>query len=169
MRGSTHMAVGMAAGALICQQFNLQPFEPVVIVLGLSVFGSVLPDIDHPESWISRRLWFASWMVHPFLSHRGLTHSALALLLIFIGWGMAMTSPEIPIRFEWVHGLALLGGYASHLVADLLTPQGVRLLYPLPGRWRLVPDLAFFETGGLLDGIVGIACIFASIWLLNRL
>jgi len=66
--------------------------------------------------------------------HRGVTHSMLALgLLVALG--------ELPLfPWHWLHLGFLIGwGYASHLVADALTKQGVPLLWPLDRRFGFPP------------------------------
>jgi len=66
--------------------------------------------------------------------HRGITHSLLALgLLVALG--------ELPFcPWHWLHLGFLIGwGYASHLVADALTKQGVPLLWPLDRRFGFPP------------------------------
>jgi len=62
----------------------------------------------------------------PWLNHRGLTHTVWAVLAwTAIGWGFE--------RATGIAGVASVctAGYASHVLADMLTPQGVKLLYPL--------------------------------------
>lgn len=66
--------------------------------------------------------------------HRGITHSLLALgLLVALG--------ELPFfPWHWLHlGLLIGWGYASHLLADALTKQGVPLLWPLDRRFGFPP------------------------------
>jgi inner membrane protein len=106
---------------------HLSAGDPVF--LGLAVAGSLLPDLDHPKSWVGRRVWPLSRIIAAILGHRGITHSAIAVA------GMAALLLYAGTREAWVD--ALVVGYLSHLAADLLTPRGLRLAWPLPGRWAL--------------------------------
>ncbi|GIO30147.1 MULTISPECIES: metal-dependent hydrolase [Paenibacillus] len=64
--------------------------------------------------------------VAPWLKHRGLTHTVWALALwAYIGSGL-----EEQLRVEGIM-LVATAGYLSHLVADTLTPSGVKWLYPI--------------------------------------
>jgi inner membrane protein len=119
LRGNTHAIIGLTTGAAVATHFHVWEFQPVVVVIILAAGASLLPDIDHPGSFISHRLKIFAW---PFrlLAHRGFTHSALAILLLLVGFTAA--------KIDFIHGVALLAGYASHLVADAMTPQGIRLL-----------------------------------------
>jgi inner membrane protein len=80
--------------------------------------------------WITKQSWlmgfglFVIWV--PWLAHRGMTHTVWALLLWgTIGWGL-----EEQLQIDGIMAVSM-AGYASHLLADTLTPAGVKWLYPL--------------------------------------
>lgn len=60
------------------------------------------------------------------LGHRGVTHSAVAVAVC--AWGLLGAAPR------WI-AAPLAVGYLSHLAADLLTPRGLRLAWPLRTTW----------------------------------
>ncbi|WP_255195946.1 metal-dependent hydrolase [Halorarius litoreus] len=75
----------------------------------------------------------------PFVSHRGITHTLLFTLVVSallgaVGWRLGQGSyqplggPERTAMFGFGVGLLGLG---SHLLADMLTPAGVAVLWPL--------------------------------------
>ncbi|MCL6547698.1 MAG: metal-dependent hydrolase [Alicyclobacillus sp.] len=104
-----HAPITWQAGAAVAMAFLVAPF----------------PDIDQPESWVSRRIPFAG-MVSMFVRHRTLTHSlaltaALYLLLFDCGLGVP----------RWL-ATGIVVGWLSHWLIDLLNPMGVQLFYPLP-------------------------------------
>lgn len=77
--------------------------------------------------WLLGLGLFTAWV--PWLSHRGLSHTIWAALLWgAIGWGL-----EQHLQLEGIALISLLG-YISHLIADTLTPRGVKLFYPLYRR-----------------------------------
>lgn len=106
--------------------------------------ASLLPDAEDPGSWLGYRLGSVSKHLDRLFGRRGFLHSWLALLLI----STVLGSP-----FWWIAGnpaplAAIFVGYGSHLLADMMTVEGVRLFWPsrtiavLPGRddYRIVAD-----------------------------
>ncbi|NRN28094.1 metal-dependent hydrolase [Photorhabdus heterorhabditis] len=95
---------------------------------------ALLPDIDHPNSTLGKLFRFISIPIAKLCGHRGFTHSLLALIL-----GVALFWLKIPeewlIPTDFFH--AMIVGYLSHLIADMLTPAGVPLLWPIKIRFRL--------------------------------
>lgn len=156
MNGSTHMTIGFLAGTVVALHFDIPLFLPTVAVLVVSVLGAVLPDIDHPSSWISNRVGLLGWPFR-FFSHRGFTHSILGTL-VFAQLVYELDTPA-PIA------AALLLSYISHLLADSMTRAGIRLLYPLHIRCGLPRPLA---VGARLEGVIGVLAITASAWLFNQ-
>ena len=111
-----------------------------------SLLTCLLPDIDHPKSLLGQRL---KWISHPIArlcGHRGFTHS---LLVVFAGIFL--------FRSHFPHGWiipvdalqAMIVGYLSHILADMLTPAGVPLLWPC--RWRFRLPLINSKQGNQLE------------------
>ncbi|MFD1957500.1 metal-dependent hydrolase [Paenibacillus thailandensis] len=75
------------------------------------------------KSWLIGLGVFIVWA--PWLSHRGLTHTLWAVL----AWGWIGTELEKDIGLEGIANAAI-AGYVSHLLADTLTTNGVKWLYP---------------------------------------
>lgn len=128
MMAGSHVAFGAAAWMLAAPHFGQVALAPVG--LGLAVAGSLLPDIDHPKSWAGRRLRPVSTLIATVFGHRGVTHSLLALVGC---WAALRYGTGVPRA--WVAPVVV--GYLSHLLADLLTPGGLRLAWPLRGTWAL--------------------------------
>ena len=127
MMAGSHIVVGVAAWAWAAPYLGFPALDPVA--LALAIGGALLPDIDHPYSWVGRRARLISHPLAALIGHRGFTHSILAvvacgLLLRGRGFGHAVVDP-------------LVVGYLSHLVADLLTPSGLRLAWPLRRRFAI--------------------------------
>jgi inner membrane protein len=148
MMAGAHVALGAAAWLAAAPRLGLPAMDPVS--LGLAVAGSLLPDIDHPHSWVGRRVWPLSTIIAAVLGHRGATHSLLAVvgcgwLLFHDGTPRALVAP-------------VLVGYLSHLVGDLLTPRGLRLAWPLKGTWAL----PLCRTGSPFEPVVVTALLLAA-------
>lgn len=123
MLAGSHAALGLAAWAWAAPRLGLAAFDPAS--LALVVAGSLLPDLDHPQSWVGRRVRVVSRPLAAVLGHRGATHSLLAVL----GAALLLRSHGVGRAVSW----PLVVGYLSHLGADLLTPAGLRLAWPLRG------------------------------------
>jgi inner membrane protein len=127
MMAGSHVALGVAAWVWAAPHLGLPPLDP--FGLALAIGGSLLPDIDHPHSWVGRRVRVISRPLAAALGHRGVTHSILAvlacgLLLRRHGFSRTIVDP-------------LVVGYLSHLAADLLTVNGLRLAWPLRRRFAI--------------------------------
>lgn len=143
MTRTTHVAIGALTGVLIAMRTEQQPL--ILGVFGaLAVFGALMPDYD----------------LRLGLKHRGITHTLLALALLWLA-----SYAALPYPLAW----ALPAGYASHLAADMLTPVGVPLFGPL--NWNAI-RFARVRTGGALDALLGavtaLGAVLLVIWSLVR-
>lgn len=151
MMARSHVVVGAAAWLVTAKFLHLPPFDPVP--LGLAIAGSLLPDIDHPQSWVGRRTRPLSTALAALLGHRGVTHSALAVLFLLV-----LLAQE-GVRRANADALAI--GYLSHLGADLLTPRGLRLAWPLRGTW----SFPICRTGSPMEPLIVMALAGGAAWL----
>ena len=158
MMAPTHTMLGVAAlfGAATLQPKAL-PITAVTVAA--ASLGSLAPDLDHPSSWLGKRLFFISIPLFGALGHRGLTHSLLAGIGVTIGLGWYMQTEHL---VPWI--LAFLLGYISHLVGDWMT-GGVPLFWPSKRRFRAPFAI---QTGGIFERIFaagfGIALAYVG-WL----
>lgn len=124
------------------------------VLAAAAALGALFPDLDASESKI-KHLKIPNTQIKPFMlpalivnrteQHRGLLHS-------FAGLGM-MALFFMPAAFwiGWAPVTALLLSYFSHLMADAATKSGVRLFYPSPKRFHLLPPKWRFTTGSLAE------------------
>ncbi len=97
-----------------------------IIIVGL--FSCLIPDIDHPNSFLGNKIKFISFFIYNYLGHRKITHSLFFLLfIIYIFF-------KIKINLNIIEGFFL--GYISHIFFDMITPQGVYIFWPLKKRIR---------------------------------
>ncbi len=127
MMGTTHAAFVLLCYYVIAYFVGL-PFD-VPMVLFLLIFGSLLPDIDHPRGFLARQSYLfrrTSRGISKFIRHRGIVHSLLAgLIATAIVWVIA-----IFYRWETLAVACLFLGFVSHLAADSLNPTGIKWLQP---------------------------------------
>lgn len=165
MLAFTHAATGVFAVSVYAMASRPSPTE-IAILLASSLLGSVLPDIDHPKSWLGRRLIIISLPLSALVGHRGVTHSMAALALIFAGgfWGLSQVSLDSNLWALSVVGLCL--GYASHLFGDWASNSGIPLLWPRKKRYR--SPVTFF-TGSLDEKVIAFALWGASAYILANI
>jgi len=103
-------AVGhLALGYLLAKVF--QRFLKTDVNLPLVFFLSLIPDVD---------------LLIPAILHRGISHSIIVLTLLFIPFFLYFKKSSLPYFVA----------VAQHaLVGDLLTNEGVQVLWPLTSAW----------------------------------
>lgn len=129
-------------------------------VIPAALLTSLLPDIDHPKSVLGQRL---SWIAVPIartFGHRGFTHSLLAII-----GSVLLFKLECPLDWSIPSDIvdAMIIGYLSHLLADMLTPAGVPLLWPCQYRFRL-PLLQSYKSNELERAICLCLVALALYW-----
>jgi inner membrane protein len=150
MMARSHVVIGLATWVAVAPLLHLSVVEPVHV--GLALVGSLLPDVDHPKSWVGQRTRPISTAIASVLGHRGVTHSAIAVL------GLSLLLLHAGYRWGGVSALAV--GYLSHLGADMLTPQGLRLAWPLGGIWAF----PLCRTGSPAEPTVVLAVVAGLAW-----
>lgn len=124
MDGKTHLGAGLIAGVSIVyvrNKLGLDIGNDVLIVTGCCV-GSLLPDIDIPDSMMGHLLLPLSIPINSLFGHRTITHSILFMAIVCL-IGILLKAP-------YSLNMGLLIGIVTHLMLDGSTPMGVRLLYP---------------------------------------
>jgi hypothetical protein len=128
---------GSLAYALVVNPLHIQGDHwPItaLIAVALMLGGSLLPDIDSPNSMAGRRLKRPVPWLGP---HRSITHANWVPIGLFAAsFGASAVAPGHP-RLGAVF-YALAWGYLGHLVADGFSHAGRAPWWPL-GRWSLGP------------------------------
>jgi inner membrane protein len=139
MTGKTHALIGCAIG--LFYMANMQADMLTTCAGGL--LGGVValtPDIDHRNSTISHKVGLLGLPFRLF-GHRTITHTV---------WIPLIMGAVLAIYPHWALIVAL-GGYVSHILADMVTKRGVPLLYPLSGRSFGLP---LIRTGGIGEWVI---------------
>jgi inner membrane protein len=114
-----------AAGAAVALQVT-----DSIPVTGIIVLGSLLPDIDKGSSILGR--YFPLSFIIP---HRTVTHCILFIILCYA------ISPYLAV------------GVLTHYILDMLNPDGIPLLWPVPFDLHL-PIIGHIESGGVVDHLL---------------
>lgn len=99
----------------------------------------------------SRSVEGLAWLVQRVTTHRGLTHSILALAMTT---SLASAASQAWFQTAW-WGLVWGAGYTSHLISDAWTWSGVRFLLPFSQRrFWLAPRGLRFRVGTWRDTLL---------------
>lgn len=148
-----HTIGGLSAGIIVINQLSqkngidgvllstpyLYTVATVSIIEISAYFGSLFPDIDHPESTIGKKLKTTSRTLKSYYGHRGITH--LPLFLVWVSMMMCgiyyILTPSIGIWWKYIC-YGFLAGWVSHIILDCFNTAGIRLFAPISQkRYRL--------------------------------
>lgn len=157
-----HLLLAMAGGLLTCNYID----SPEYYLIGVAA-GSILPDIDEPESYIGRRFFVLSELLKLFgLEHRTITHYFIIPLFIFIATYLFVGDP---IFTPLLYGLAF--GILMHDVGDMLTKGGIKgFFFPLfpTKRIALLPEPLRFYTGSVMEYLIIVILLILDYYLFQN-
>lgn len=128
MLAFNHITGGIAVTGVAMTFSNINLYsKPEYIIL--TVFASLLPDIDHTRSILGKVFYPLSKWLSIHYGHRTITHSIfiLASVTACIWWA----SPT--------HAQIFGTAYGSHILFDLVTKQGVQLFSPFSKVIAVLP------------------------------
>ncbi|MFD2115572.1 metal-dependent hydrolase [Paenibacillus yanchengensis] len=123
---SMHVPLLLAGGAIAALLIGLTMKQGIIRNALVSVIGlyCIYHGITNNQQWLVGLGIFIAWA--PWLKHRGLTHTIWVIPMWgWIGWGL-----EQQLAINGLANTAMIG-YLSHLIADTLTPSGVKWLFPI--------------------------------------
>ena len=140
----THLAFAFLVAILSINM--LHPANQILFLIIL-LFAAAFPDIDHPNSKLGSKVKIIPWL----FEHRGFFHSLLALILFSL-LGFYFINQKI-----YFYAIAI--GYASHLLTDMISKQGIAPFWPFSKK----RFHGFIKTGGFLEMILLIIFIILGI------
>lgn len=169
MTGTNHIAGGLVFTGIFASFWDVNIFSDYYY-LGMCVFGSLLPDIDHTKTVLGKMFYpLAKWLDRNY-GHRTITHS-----LVFLVSVVAVSCfIESSFSDNFTFSIILFFSVFSHFVLDMVTVQGIPLLYPFKRNPCVIPGnpqsrirtndkraeaIAFF-----LFAVIGLSCqsLFAN-------
>ncbi|MFC7686540.1 metal-dependent hydrolase [Ureibacillus sp. GCM10028918] len=155
------LTAGIAASKYIVPTVSQNGLIDAIVSIGAVVcgalLGSLLPDIDHRNSYIGRKLKIASFIISKTLGHRSVVHTPLVIFAfsaILYYFSMQLTGWVHVISDSFIIGLS--AGMWSHLLLDMMTRRGIPLLYPFTKKGFRIAN---FRGGGIGDTIANIGCM----------
>lgn len=174
MTGTTHRLGGIIAGIGTMELLGIHDLKTQGIIIGASIVGSLIPDIDNPQSTISYKIPVMRSIVgilqgairlttnllprkqkqyvRSCIGHRGVTHSILFALLIP---GLILMLGRI-IGVQWnLVALGIFIGLMSHIILDFFA-GGVPFFIPFYAKRVAIMHI---KTGGIAEWLVRIGFI----------
>ena len=112
----THLAFSFLISLFLCPYFITPPLISIIIIC----FSSLLPDIDHPRSIITKKNPL-NFLTKYIFKHRGILHSLFMPILLYLIFSL-INKEMATLMFV---------GYTSHLFIDSFTKRGIKPLYPI--------------------------------------
>ena len=199
MMATGHQVVGITfgVGALtLLPQLVPHADEPLsaVFFLGFVLFGSLLPDIDMPNSKLGHKFWrglltlftlaftiylfvpryldlyreelkvFLMLLLPVLLIIR--SHRKMTHSLLFVGMLIGYSwFIEEWLNIQWFYLSGLIIGVISHLSADYLTKRGIPLVYPFSSKHKRF--FITFRTGSAIEKAVVYSLVLWNVWYIN--
>ena len=141
MRGKQHLEFGIISGTAVAVSLasvNVLSIPETIPFVGLSILGSLFPDIDHPESSIGKSFPLISNLLFKAIGHRTYTHMILFWLLVTCGFLL------LP---KW--SLGFIVGVLGHLYLDALTIKGIPLFHHK--TFHLLPKCMRCHSGSFVS------------------
>lgn len=163
MTGRTH---DMAAFTALTVIVVTQAIPHVTLATGITavvanLIGGITPDIDQPTAPLWKNLPIGRYVGRTFDKllggHRFLSHSLIGAVLFGYAFHylQVVLKPSFPHLNMDVIWWAFIIGYASHLVMDTITTEGVPWLLPIPIKFGIPPIKELrVQTGGLVERFV---------------
>jgi inner membrane protein len=125
MTAPNHLTGGIVFTGLFCSFFSINIFSSPFFI-GFTLFGSLLPDIDHTKSWIGKFFYPIAKYISVNYGHRTITHSIFFLI------GIVVFSIFMERNFSDNYSISVILFFSvlSHFIFDMVTLQGIPLFYP---------------------------------------
>jgi inner membrane protein len=141
MSGVNHVAGGIVFSGLYLSMFDINIYSQPIFIF-FCAFFSLLPDIDHTKSLIGKVFYPIAWWLNKKYGHRTITHSLVCYLSLAAV--IAIAEKAVKPSFGGVEDNAIvtmifLWSYGSHLILDMITIQGIPLLYPFKKNPCVIP------------------------------
>lgn len=183
MLGNTHKIGGICFGTMcVVSMYGLDNLSNNKIaactILGASLVGSLLPDIDSGTSTISHKLPITSFIVRLFTKHRHLMHTFIPYVVLSILFAIPIFFLSIVLHSLSICGYSLFGfyilgliglfvGILSHFLLDMITIEGVAILYPIVKSKISIAKLKGEKHGWIVSGILILVTILYLLYVKN--
>jgi inner membrane protein len=167
MTGINHIAGGIAFTGIFASFSDINIFQSPAD-LAVTLFFSLLPDIDHTKSPLGKVFFPLARYLDRHFGHRTLTHSLLCwigvTLLFRLLFFVFFTHTQPKTVHELTSNACL--AYLSHLIFDMCTKSGIPFFYPFSAARCVIPgNPAMRLPAGNAKVETLIFCVFNSLTL----
>ena len=162
----THLAFTAAVSELVYMSVspfigNIDP-KALAIISGMIIFGTLFPDIDEPNSTISKAVpGFIPTLIKRIFGHRGITHTIVGIIGFSILLYMFLTS--IKAEFPLIYTLSFAWGYTLHIIEDMTTYSGVKG-FMLTGHTSKIGIFGSYLVGSYMEYMILIFSLLVNIF-----
>lgn len=153
------MAAGILCGEAVVIVQNITDLSEGSFVVMAAAVGSLLPDIDHPQSMLAksnRTTKTVSGVVSSVTQHRGFTHTLVFAALMWV------LVTRVAAHFDTISNdvvISFMLGFLSHLFLDTLNERGVMWFWPIFCKHL---HLLRIRTGSFVEWILRMAFNIAA-------
>ena len=170
MTGRTH---DLAAFTTLTLYIAIRPLPHLTLATAITAFagnmiGGLLPDIDDATSDFWQKIPAGSLVgkiLHPLIGHhRMISHSLVGLAIAGYLTHLLLDAMHhvllVDMTIVW---WATMFGYASHLVMDFITKEGVPWFFPIPIRLGFPPfKFMRIRTGSWVETLLVFPALLAT-------
>ena len=143
-----HITIALLATKIFMQKAGIVDTLFVILM-------SILPDIDHPNSWLGQ-IRPISYFLYSKFGHRTFTHSLIFAVLVTNFFAFDMHKYVL----AWI-------GIGTHLFADMLTYTGIPIFWPYNVNFVILGGK--LKTGSLQETMIsvlsGIGVVILCVWI----
>lgn len=165
MRGKAHLISGLSTGIATAVFTFSGSAGGVFATIGASAIGSLIPDIDLPNSTIGKKVKPISFVINKMFGHRTITHAPIWIIPLLILYKFmpniahGLSANTITLLQHTIVGY--VAGFICHLFGDMLTVGGIPLLYPFKRSRFHLTNIESGKHDIILSVIAAIICIIA--------
>lgn len=164
MMYQSHLLWSATAGMLTWPYAGPQDLESLKVFsiwMGVALIGGLLPDIDHPKSWIGKRIPILPGLIYRLSGHRGWTHSLFALFAYAVFSAALCWMLTQNLALSSLVGSGAAAGFGAHLAGDFITNRGVPLFWPARAR----VGVSVCNTGSQTERTINIVLVLLCGWM----
>ncbi len=131
-----------------------------ITAFGGNMIGGLMPDIDDATSEFWQKIPAGSFfgkLIHPLIGHhRMISHSIAGMVIAgYLVHLLLNAMQKIVIVDMGIVWWTTMFGYASHLIMDFITKEGIPWFFPIPIRFGFPPfKFLRVRTGGPVENFL---------------